>query len=213
MVDNFLQAALHLFYLKMTEFPDGSLPDYPDLLKDHLRCVRQMSHWLSVLMFPSIFKDEISTDQYIEDQEEGNHYVREMNQAHLNTSSAQNIHQQSTPLLLALLLSPFYLLFPFRLTKRTFNRRLVLESFAQWTSHKTPLVLEIERSIWRSLIALADATITPHDASNQLVSRLPWTAIEAASNNSQDPRMFCLPSGADFPSAFQISFIYFLSHL
>jgi hypothetical protein len=37
LVDNFLQAALHLFYLKMTEFPDGSLPDYPDLLNDHLR--------------------------------------------------------------------------------------------------------------------------------------------------------------------------------
>ena len=44
MVDNFLQAALHLFYLKMTEYPDGSLPDYPDLLNDHLQCVRQMSH-------------------------------------------------------------------------------------------------------------------------------------------------------------------------
>jgi hypothetical protein len=43
LVDNFLQAALHLFYLKMTEFPDGSLPDYPDLLNDHLRCVRPMS--------------------------------------------------------------------------------------------------------------------------------------------------------------------------
>ena len=159
-------------------------------------------------MFPSIFKDEISTDQYIEDQEEGNHYVREMNQAHLNTSSAQNIHQQSTPLLLALLPSPFYLLFPFHLTKRTFNRCLVLESFAQWTSHKTPLVLEIERSIWRrSLIALADATITLHDGLNQLVLRLPWTAIEAASNNFQDHRMFCLPSGADCSSAFQISLV------
>ena len=130
-----------------------------------------------------------------------------MHQAHLNPSSSQTIHQLSTPLVLALLLSPFYLLFPFCLTKRTFNRRLVLESFAQWTSHKTPLVLEIERSIWRrSLIALADATITPHDGLNQLVLRLPWTAIEAASNNPQDCRMFCMPSGA-CPSAFQISFI------
>ena len=44
MVNNFLQAALHLFYLKMTEFPDGSLLDYPDLLNDHLWCIRQMSH-------------------------------------------------------------------------------------------------------------------------------------------------------------------------
>ena len=136
-----------------------------------------------------------------------------MHQTHLNPSSSQTIHQLSTPLILALLLSPFYLLFPFRLTKRTFNRRLVLESFAQWTSHKTPLVLEIERSIWRSLIALADATITPHEALNQLVLRLPWTAIEAASNNPQDRRMFGLPSGADCPSAFQTSFIYFLLHL
>ena len=74
-------------------------------------------------------------------------------------------------------------------------------------------MLEIERSIWRrSLIALADATIIPHDGLNQLVLSLPWTAIEAASNNPQDCRMFCMPSGA-CPSAFQISFIEFLLHL
>jgi hypothetical protein len=42
--DNFLQAALHLYYLKMTQFPEGSLPDYPDILSGRLRCVRFMSH-------------------------------------------------------------------------------------------------------------------------------------------------------------------------
>ena len=56
MVDNFLQAALHLFYLKMTEFPDGALPDYPDLLNDHLRCVRQMYIDFQYLFFPASSK-------------------------------------------------------------------------------------------------------------------------------------------------------------
>ena len=56
MVDNFLQAALHLFYLKMTEFPDGALPEYPDLLNDHLRCVRQMYIDFQYLFFPASSK-------------------------------------------------------------------------------------------------------------------------------------------------------------
>ncbi|EDQ98862.1 uncharacterized protein LACBIDRAFT_335581 [Laccaria bicolor S238N-H82] len=61
-VDNFLQAALHLYYLKMTQFRDGSLPDYPDILNDRLH----------------IFKDETSTDEFINDQEEGTYYLQDL---------------------------------------------------------------------------------------------------------------------------------------
>ncbi|KDR65032.1 hypothetical protein GALMADRAFT_149050 [Galerina marginata CBS 339.88] len=185
LVDNFLQAALHLFYLKMVEFPTGSLPDYPDLLNDHLR----------------IFKDETSMGHFIEDPDEGNHYLREIRRTG-GDAGATTIHQLGTPLLLALLLSPFYLLFQFCITKRSFNRRLILEAFAGLSPYKTPLVVEIERSIWRSLISLADATITPHEALSQLLSDLPWPAIEAASNNYRDRRMFCMPPVIAQPSPF-----------
>jgi hypothetical protein len=143
-------------------------------------------------MFPSIFKDETSTEHFIEDHEEGNHYLREMRRADTNSSSLPTIHKLGTPLLLALLLTPFYLLFQLRITRRSFNRRLVLESFAHSSPYKTPLVLEIERCIWHSLIALADAAMTPHEALDQLVSQLPWPAIEAASNSPCDRRMFCM---------------------
>jgi hypothetical protein len=146
-------------------------------------------------MFPSIFTDETSTDHFIEDHEEGNHYLREMRRADTNASLSPTIHQLGTPLLLALLLTPFYLLFQLRITRRSFNRRLILESFAHSSPYKTPLVLEIEKCIWRSLIALADAAITPHEALDQLVSKLPWPAIEAASNSSCDRRMFCMSPG------------------
>ncbi|EDR00937.1 uncharacterized protein LACBIDRAFT_333639 [Laccaria bicolor S238N-H82] len=173
-VDNFLQAALHLYYLKMTQFPDGSLPDYPDILNDCLH----------------IFKDETSTDEFINDQEEGTYYLEHLRDGE---TASHTLHQLGTPLQLALLLTPFYLLFPFQIITRSYNRRLVLEAFAELTPRKTPLVLKIERSIWCSLIALADVTITPHEALTQLVSRLPWAEIEAASNNPRDCQMFCTP--------------------
>ncbi|EDR05514.1 uncharacterized protein LACBIDRAFT_329478 [Laccaria bicolor S238N-H82] len=173
-VDNFLQAALHLYYLKMTQFRDGSLPDYPDILNDHL----------------CIFKDKTSTDEFINDQEEGTYYLQDLLDGE---TASHTLHQLGTPLQLALLLTPFYLLFPFWIITRSYNRRLVLEAFAELTPRKTPLVLKIERSIWCSLIALADVTITPHEALTQLVSRLPWAEIEAASNNPHDCCMFCTP--------------------
>lgn len=160
-------------------------------------------------MFPSIFKDEISTDHFIEDADEGNHYLREMHRADPNASPSQTIHKRRTPLLLALLLTPFYLLFQFRITNRSFNRRLVLESFAHSCSYKTPLVLEIERSIWRSLITLADAAVTPYEALDQLVSNLPWSAIEAASNSPRDRRMFCMPPGNGISGCFLLHSLIF----
>ncbi|EDQ98845.1 uncharacterized protein LACBIDRAFT_335598 [Laccaria bicolor S238N-H82] len=179
-VDNFLQATLHLYYLKMTEFPDGSLPDYPDILAGRLH----------------IFKDENSTDEFINDQEEGKYYLEQLQ---AGETASYSLHELGTPLQLALLLTPFYLLFPSRIITRSYNRCLVLEAFVELTPWKTPLVLQIERSIWSSLIALADVTTTPHEALTQLVLRLPWAEIEAASNNPCDCRMFCAP--LDQPSS------------
>jgi hypothetical protein len=61
MADNFLQAALHLFCVKMVQFPEGEIPDLPpDLYSSQYKCVICFFPFLSLLMYhQNIFRRKL----------------------------------------------------------------------------------------------------------------------------------------------------------
>lgn len=96
-----------------------------------------------------------------------------------------------TPLQLALMISPLYLLMTFRLSTKSFNRRTVIDLAAKLGPHKPPLVLAVEKLIWDALFKLAEAPPTAYGVLHELANSLPWSEINDVLNGDTE-RWFSL---------------------
>ena len=70
-------------------------------------------------------------------------------------SSVAHVGSHS-PLQLACLISPLYLLATLRLSTKSFHRRTVIDLAARLGPHKSPRVLAVENLIWDALFRLAE---------------------------------------------------------
>jgi hypothetical protein len=96
-------------------------------------------------------------------------------------SSASHIGSRS-PLQLALMISPLYLLVTFRMSVKSFNRGTVIDLAARLGPSKPPLVLAVEKLIWDAIFKLANGPFTPYDVLHDLSNSLPWSDINDALN-------------------------------
>lgn len=97
------------------------------------------------------------------------------------------------PLHLALLISPLYLLVPFRIVKYSFHRRPLIEYAHKLGPHKPRIILEVENHIWDAVFAIAENPQAIETIIHQLASRMPWNKFDAVS--TQDGAWFELSSG------------------
>ena len=102
-----------------------------------------------------------------------------------SSASASHIASRS-PLQLALMISPLYLLVTFRLSTKSFNRRTVIDLAAKLGPHKPPLVRDVEKLIWDALFKLADGPPSAYGVLRELVNSLPWSEINDVLNGNGD---------------------------
>ena len=94
-------------------------------------------------------------------------------------SSASRIGNRS-PLQLALMISPLYLLMTARLSMKSYHRRTLIDFAAKLGPQKPPLILTIENLIWDALFKLAEGCFSVYDVLFGLANSLPWTEINGA---------------------------------
>jgi hypothetical protein len=134
-----------------------------------------------------IYANEHSISDFISDMVEAGDYLQLLSSIQTSSASASKVRNALT---LALLISPIFLCFTFHLNTKSFSRRLMLEIFATLTLHKSPLVLQVEAVLLAGLIRLSKGDITAYTVLADMVDKLPWDAIEAASNNNESRSMF-----------------------
>lgn len=98
-----------------------------------------------------------------------------------------------SPLQLAVMISPIYLLMTFRLSTKSFHRRTVIHLAAKLGPHKTPRILAVESAIWDAIFRLAEGRISVYRVLCDLAKSLPWSDIEEASNCDADKEWFTPP--------------------
>jgi len=87
-----------------------------------------------------------------------------------------------SPLQLALMISPLYLLMTWWLFSKSFHRRTLLDVTSKLGPNKPPLLLEVEKCIWDAVFRLAEGKTSPYTALSGLASSLPWSRINEALN-------------------------------
>ena len=115
--NNFLYAALHVYALNMGIFPQGVIPNFPGEQKNVQMSVISFGLWYTSLTFPiSKFTDQVSQQEYAEAT------ALLLDQHDIHSSGGNTGHASlCAPLHLALLISPIYLLLPFRIIKQSFH--------------------------------------------------------------------------------------------
>jgi len=86
-----------------------------------------------------------------------------------------------SPLHLALLILPIYLLLPIQHFKKAYNRHTMLTISTCLGNSKPQVLIDVEMSIWRTLFSLASGRRDPFDLLHELSNELPWDTIQAAS--------------------------------
>jgi hypothetical protein len=109
-------------------------------------------------------------------------------------SSASHVASRS-PLQLALMISPLYLLVSLRLSLKSFHRRTLIDLAARLGPHKPPSVLAVEKTIWDAVFRLADGQVSVYVVLSDLADSLPWSDIDVALNSDTDKQWFSPPPG------------------
>jgi hypothetical protein len=149
------------------------------------------------------------------DFQEGIQYWNEINKGDgtfppdnaAGSNASATINKLRAAFHLGLLVSPLYLLLPFRIVQRSLSRRLALQLHSQLAACKSPLLIEVERIIWRSVIKLAKGNNTAIEVLTELSTSLPWSRIEMASNS--DERDMFRPLQGKFPLLYSVHLIIF----
>lgn len=129
------------------------------------------------------YKDKKSYDLFVTEYEQ---FIANNQVEGYKTSASGSRVGSRTPLQLALMISPLYLLVTFRLSTKSFNRRTVIDLAAKLGPHKPPLVLAVEKLIWDALFKLADAPPTAYGVLRDLANSLPWSEINDVLNGDAE---------------------------
>jgi hypothetical protein len=122
-------------------------------------------------------KDKASYDHFVAQYEQ---FIEKCRVEGCN-SSASRIGNRS-PLQLALMISPLYLLLTARLSLKSYHRRTLIDSAAKLGPQKPPLILTVENLIWDALFKLAEGRSLVHDVLLDLANSLPWSEINGELN-------------------------------
>ena len=126
-------------------------------------------------------KDKASYDQFVTEYEK----FIEKCRVEGCSSSASRIGSRS-PLQLALMISPLYLLMTSRLHLRSYHHRTLIDFAEKLGPQKPPLILAVENLIWDALFKLAEGRFLVHTVLLELANSLPWTEINGELNPSTE---------------------------
>lgn len=101
-------------------------------------------------------------------------FVSEVTQ---RTGVLEGVSFMRTPLQLALLISPIYLLLPMQLFKRSFSRQTMLYISESLGNHKPRILEDVEIAIWKTLFSITSEKLDPLHHLQQLSNSLPWEQI------------------------------------
>ena len=90
--------------------------------------------------------------------------------------------QYRSPLQLALLISPLFLLLTTRLFLKSYHRRTLIDVAAKLGPRKPPLILKVENLIWDAVFKLSEGHHEAHTVLLELAESLPWTEINGSLN-------------------------------
>jgi len=108
------------------------------------------------------------------------------------TGGNEGVSRLRAPLQLSLLISPLYLLCPFQLIKKTYNRQAMLSINRLLGNGKTELIIEVEKAIWNVLFSLAEGSLDSVQLLHHLCEQLPWDKITTATNSDHERHWFNL---------------------
>jgi hypothetical protein len=110
----------------------------------------------------------------------------------VSSSSTRQVGTRS-PLQLALMISPLYLLVTLRLSTKSFHRRTLIDTAARLGPHKPSRVIAVEQKIWDAIFCLAEGHVSVYSVLRNLANSLPWSDINVALNCDADKQWFALP--------------------
>ena len=96
-----------------------------------------------------------------------------------------------SPLHLALFISPLFLLLPFNIIKKSYNRQAMIDISRCLGNQKPQVILEVEKAIWNTLFSLVSGTIDPLGLLQNLSDKMPWSKIDSAQSTDSVRRWFC----------------------
>lgn len=144
-----------------------------------------LAQWLVNVNPSSGFQDEESYERFVI---EYNKFIEKCRTEGSNSFPA-NVASRS-PLQLALMISPLYLLVTLRLSRKSFHRRTLIDVAARLGPHKPPRILTVEKIIWDAVFRLAEGCVSVYTVLRDLANSLPWSNIEMASNCDTDKQWF-----------------------
>jgi hypothetical protein len=148
------------------------------------------------------FQDEESYEQFVVEY----HKFIENYRVEGCNSSVAHVGSRS-PLQLALMISPLYLLMTLRLCTKSFHRRTLIDIAARLGPHKPPRVLAVEQIIWDAIFRLAEGRVSVNVVLRDLANSLPWSDIDKALNCDADKQWFT-PAPSKLLSLFEKEFIH-----
>ena len=131
------------------------------------------------------FKDKESYDEF---EVKYNAFLAKW-QTEGTLSATANVASRS-PVQLAVMLSPIYLLITPRLSTKSFHRRTVIDTAARLGSCKPPRLIAVESAIWDAIFRLAEGRVSVYTVLRDLSNSLPWADIDMASNCETDQLWF-----------------------
>jgi hypothetical protein len=173
---NFLYAAMHIACMRELQFRKDTCPDLPEALDGLFQYV--------VYFLPSGFILRLFLHR--KSLSASNQHDVETIKALFDAlqQSKEGVSYMRAPLQLALLISPIYLLLPIQHFKKSYNRNTMLSIGTCLGNAKPPLILDVEKAIWKTLFSIASGTVDPFDQLHQLSQNLPWDRIQASSTDS-----------------------------
>ena len=100
-----------------------------------------------------------------------------------------------SPLQLALMISPLYLLVTLRLSIKSFHRRTLIDVAARLGPHKPPYILAIENLVWDAIFRLAEGRDSVYVVLYDLANSLSSSDVDVALNGDIDKPWFAPPPG------------------
>ncbi|PPR03258.1 hypothetical protein CVT26_008086 [Gymnopilus dilepis] len=168
--NNFIRAAMHIAAMEMIIFPDHVLPDMPCNLHklgyQPMSCnpsstLEGMDLPLSTL-FSYDFQEELSS-----------------------STKGGSPAGLRAPLQLALLLTPLYLTLQMSLFKKSFNRRVLIETAAKLGPCKPLVLRKVEYLFFHALQRLSKGRVLPGRVLKDLVDSIPWNEVDELAHTSE----------------------------
>ncbi|KAF8869968.1 hypothetical protein CPB84DRAFT_1855891 [Gymnopilus junonius] len=173
---NFIRAAIHVGCQRMVVFPEHMVPDLPgDLQK---------------LGYSPTTNQEADSSLGV-DLTVSQSYRYEFVDYGADKPK-NNLAADRVTLTVAEFIMPFYLWMPFKLAKKSFSHRTVLDRSSQLGPDKPPTVLNVEMACWKTVFRLSEGRTKPYHALRDLALSIDWQEVDRASSSVHEHTWFSL---------------------